>query len=181
MLQKTKDWIESTIKYLNTEYSKLQIGRANPSLLEDLMVEVYGVTWPLKNSASVSVMWPQTINIKPWDKSIVHNIEKAISESGLWFSPQNMWDSLIIKIPPLTQERRTEVVKIAKKLAEDAKISVRNARSESYKDVKKAEKDKEITEDDEKKFLDELQKLVDEANKKIDDFLKNKSIDIMKV
>jgi ribosome recycling factor len=88
---------------------------------------------------------------------------------------------LIIKIPPLTQERRTEVVKIAKKLAEDAKISVRNARSESYKDVKKAEKDKEITEDDEKKFLDELQKLVDEANKKIDDFLKNKSIDIMKV
>lgn len=181
MLQKAKDGIEKAIKHLDIEYGKLQLGRANPALLEDVMVEVYGTPGPLKNSASVSVMDPQTLSIKPWDKSIIHTIEKAISDSWMGLNPQNMWESIIIKIPSLTEERRKEISKIAKKLAEDAKIGVRNARADSHKDIKKALEEKEISEDEEKNLQTELQKIVDEANKKVEEHYKSKEADIMKV
>jgi ribosome recycling factor len=181
MLQKAKDGIDKATKHLDIEYWKLQLGRANPALLEDIVVEVYGTPGPLKNSASVSVMDPQTLNIKPWDKSVIHTIEKAISDSGMWLNPQNMWESIIIKVPTLTEERRREISKIAKKLAEEAKIWIRNARAESHKDIKKALDEKEISEDEEKNLQTELQKIVDEANKKIDEHYKNKDADIMKV
>jgi len=181
MLQKAKDWIEKTIRHLDSEYGKLQLGRANPSLLEDIMVEVYGVKWPLKNSANVSVMDAQTLSIKAWDKSVMHNIEKAIADAGIGLTPQNTGESILIKIPPLTEERRRDIAKIAKKLLEDAKIGVRNARADSHKDIKKALEEKEISEDEEKNLQSELQKLVDEANKKVDEHFKNKEADIMKV
>lgn len=181
MLQKAEDWIASAIKHLDIEYSKLQLGRANPALVEDITIEVYGSVWPIKNSASVSVMDSQTLNIKPWDKSVLHTIEKAISDSGIGLNPQNLGESIIIKIPPLTEERRKEIAKLAKKLAEDAKIWVRNARWESLKHIKKAEDDKEISEDESKDFQADLQKIIDEANKKIDEHYKNKEADIMKV
>ena len=181
MLEKAKSWIEKSIKHLDIEYAKIQLGRANPKLVEDIMVEVYGSMGPLKNSASVAVMDSQTLSIKPWDKSLLHTIEKAIWEAWIGLNPQNMWESLIIKIPPLTEERRKEMSKIAKRLCEDAKVWVRNARSESHKEIKKALDEKEITEDDEKDLEKELQKLVDEANTKIDTHYKNKEADIMKV
>lgn len=181
MLQKAKDGIEKTIKHLDIEYSKLQLWRANPALLEDIIVEVYGTPGPLKNSASVTVMDSQTLNIKPWDRSIIHNIEKSISEAWLGLNPQNMWESLIIKIPPLTEERRKEIAKIAKRLAEEAKIGIRNARAESHKDIKTALDEKEISEDEGKNLQTELQKIVDEANKKVEEHNKNKEADIMKV
>ena len=181
MLQKAKDGIDKATKHLDTEYWKLQLGRANPALLEDITVEVYGTPGPLKNSASVSVMDPQTLNIKPWDKSIIHTIEKAISDSGMGLNPQNMWESIIIKVPALNEERRVEITKIAKKLAEDANVAVRNAIADSHKDIKKALDEKEISEDEEKNLQTELQKIVDEANKKVDEHYKNKEVDIMKV
>lgn len=181
MLTKAKDWIDKAIRHLDLEYSKLQLWRANPAMVESILVEQYGSTQKLQNVASVSNMDSQTLSIKPWDKNIIHAIAKAITESGMWLNPQTMADSVMIKIPPLTEERRREVSKIAKNLAEEAKISVRNARQESLKDIKKAEDNKEISEDVRKQNENDLQKLIDDANKKIDEHYKQKDSDIMKI
>jgi len=136
---------------------------------------------PLKNTASVSLLDHQTLSIKPWDKSMIHAIAKAITESGMGLNPQTMADSIMIKIPTPTEERRKEISKIAKRLSEDAKIAVRNARAESHKDIKKAEDEKTISEDIAKDTEENLQKLIDEANKKVDEMYKHKDADIMKV
>jgi len=181
MLQKAKEWIDKAIKHLDLEYSKLQLGRANPKLIESVMVDQYGSLQPLQNMASVSNMDAQTLSIKPWDKTVMHAIAKAISDSGLGLNPQTMADSIMIKIPPMTEDRRRDISKIAKSLAEDAKISVRNARWESQKVIKKAEDDKEISEDQAKDSMNDLQKLIDDANKKVDEHYKAKDADIMKV
>lgn len=181
MLDKAKDWINSALKHLELEYSKLQLWRANPSMLDDVMVDQYWSLSPLKNVASISNMDSQTLSIKPWDKSIIHSIAKAITDSGLWLNPQTMADSIMIKVPPLTEERRKEVSKIAKRLAEDAKISVRNVRADIHKAIKKQEDDKEISEDQARDTENDLQKLIDEANKSIDTHYKAKDADIMKI
>lgn len=181
MLTKAKDWIEKAIKHLDLEYSKLQLGRANPAMVESILVEQYGSMQPLQNVASVSNLDAQTLTIKPWDKWVIHSIAKAITDSWMWLNPQTMADSVMIKIPPLTEERRREVAKIAKVLAEEAKVSVRNARQESLKVIKKAEDDKEISEDIRKQNENDLQKLIDEANKRVDEHFKKKEADIMKI
>ena len=181
MLTKAKEGIAKAIKHLDVEYSKLQLGRANPIMVESIMIEQYGSFQPLQNMAAVSNMDAQTLSIKPWDKTSLHAIAKAITDSAMWLNPQSMADSIIIKIPALTEERRKEVSKIAKTMAEDAKVWVRNARQDSIKTIKKAEDDKEISEDDRKDYENDLQKLIDEANKKIEDHYKSKDSDIMKV
>jgi len=181
MLEKVKEWIKKAETHLEYEFSKLQLGRANPSLVEDIMVDSYGSLQPLKNSASVSVMDPQTLNIKPWDKSMLQAIAKWISDSWMGLNPQSMADSIIIKVPSLTEERRKEVANIAKKLTEEAKVWIRNARADSHKLIKKAEDDKEISEDEAKDLSSELQKIVDFWNKKVDELFKIKEGDIMKV
>ena len=181
MLQKAKDWILKAEIHLENEFSKLQLGRANPALVEDIMIENYWSMQPIKNTATVSLMDPQTLSIKPWDKTILQLIAKAISDSGIGLNPQTMADSIMIKIPSLTEERRIEVVKIAKKLTEEAKVSIRNSRAESHKLIKNAEDNKNISEDEEKDLNEELQKLVDSWNKKIDELYHIKEKDIMKV
>lgn len=181
MLTKAKEWIQKALKHLDIEYSKLQLGRANPVMVEWVMVEQYGSFQSIQNMASVSNLDSQTLIIKPWDRTVIHAIAKAISDSGLWLNPQTMADSIIIKVPQLTEERRKEVSKIAKTYAEDAKVWVRNARSESLKLIKRAEDDKEISEDKRKDLENDLQKLIDEANKKIEEHYKQKSADIMKI
>lgn len=181
MLTKAKEGIEKALKHLDVEYSKLQLGRANPVMVEGIKVEQYGSMQPIQNMAAVSNMDSQTLLIKPWDKTVIHAIAKAISDAGLWLNPQTMADSIIIKVPPLTEDRRREVSKIAKTYAEDAKVWVRNARSESLKAIKKAEDNKEISEDVRKDLENDLQKLVDDANKKIEEHYKHKDVEIMKV
>ena len=181
MLTKAKEWIEKAVKHLDVEYSKLQLGRANPAMVEWILIEQYGSMQPIQNLATVSNLDAQTLTIKPWDKNVIHPIAKAITESGLWLNPQTMADSIMIKMPLLTEERRKEVSKIAKNLAEDAKISVRNARQESLKIIKKAEDDKEISEDIKKQTEIDLQKLIDDANKKIEEHFKHKETEIMKI
>lgn len=181
MLTKASQGAEKALDHLSTEYSKLQLGRANPNLVEDILVEQYGSLQPLQNMASVSNMDSQTLIIKPWDTTVLHAIAKAITESGMGLNPQSMADSILIKVPALTEERRKEVAKHAKKLSEDAKISVRNARGESLKDIKRAEDEKEISEDQKKDFEGDLQKIIDDANKKVEEYYKNKEVDIMKI
>lgn len=181
MLDKAKQGIEKAQKHLEFEFWKLQLGRANPAQVEDILVESYGSLQPLKNTASVGLLDSQTLTIKPWDKSVIHAIAKAITESGMGLNPQTMADSVMIKIPALTEERRKEIAKIAKKLADEAKVWVRNARADSHKMIKKALDDKEISEDEAKNLESDLQKLIDDANKHIDETLKHKEADIMKV
>ncbi len=181
MLDRSKTGIEKALAHLDAEFGKLQLGRANPALIEDIQVDQYGSMQPIKNVASVSILDPQTLNIKPWDKTAIMPISKAISDSGLGLNPQDMGESIIIKVPPMTEERRRDIAKIAKTLLEDAKIAIRNARSDSHKDIKRAEDDKEISEDQAKDYNDDLQKLIDDANKQADEAYKAKETDIMTV
>ncbi|MCP4524072.1 MAG: ribosome recycling factor [Candidatus Gracilibacteria bacterium] len=181
MLENAKQGIDKSVNHLDSEYAKLQLGRANPALVEDVLIESYGSLQPLKNSATVGLLDSQTLSIKPWDKTMLHAIAKAITESGLGLNPQSMADSIMIKIPALTEERRKEISKIAKKMSEDAKVSVRNVRAETMKAIKKSEDDNEISEDEQKDLEADLQKMIDTANKMIDEHFKNKEADIMKV
>jgi len=127
------------------------------------------------------VLDSQTLSIQPWDRSQLHAIAKAITESGMGLNPQTMADCVMIKIPPLTEERRKDLAKIAKRLSEDAKVSVRTARQDSLKEIKTAKDNKEITEDDVKNYDIKMQKLMDDANKKIEEMTKKKEEDVMKV
>ena len=181
MLKKAKEGVEKSIKHLDHEYAKLQLWRANPMMVESIMIPQYGSMQPLQNMATVSNLDSQTLSIKPWDKDVIHAIAKAITDSAMWLNPQTMADSVMIKVPALTEERRIEVSKIAKTIAEEAKVWIRSARADSLKVIKKAEDEKEISEDERKSYENDLQKLIDEANKTIDSHYKNKDTDIMKL
>lgn len=181
MINELQQNIDKSVKHLELEYHKLQLWRANPALIEDIHVEVYGSMQPIKNSAAINIMDNQTLSVQPWDKSVLHPIAKAITESGLGFNPQVGGDSIIIRVPMMTEERRKEVAKYAKTLMEDAKVSVRSARQDTLKAIKKQETDKEISEDQRKDMEGDVQKIVDWANKKIEDLFKAKEQDIMKV
>ena len=181
MLDKAKEGLKKAIHHLDVEFSKIQMWVANPKLVEDIMVEQYGSLSPLKNVATVSCMDTQTLSIKPWDKSVINDIAKAITNSGKGLNPQNMADSIMIKIPQVTEERRREMTKIVKDLSETAKVTVRNVRGDVMKDIKSAENNKEISEDERKKLDTDLQKMIDEANKKMDELFKIKETDIMKI
>ena len=181
MLEKAKSWIEKVLKHLEIEFSKLQLGRANPSLVEDVKVEQYWSMQSLKNISNINVMDSQTLSIKPWDNTILNTIVKAISNSGMWLNLKTMANSILIKIPPLTEERRKEIVKIVKSLTEEAKIWIRNARSESHKLIVKAKDKKEISEDEVINLNNDLQEIVNDWNKKVDDLSKKKEEDIMKL
>jgi len=181
MLTKTKNGIQKALSHLEQEFSKLQAGRANPAMVEDIRVDAYGSLTPIKNTASISLMDSQTLSIQPWDRWQIHAIAKAITDANMGLNPQTMADSVMIKVPSVTEERRKDLCKIVKKLAEEAKISVRNARWETVKDIKRAKDAKEITEDDEKDYEKQLEKLVSDANTKIEELSKKKETDIMKV
>ena len=181
MLEKALNWIEKALKHLESEFSKLQAGRASPAMIEDIRIDVYWNLTPIKNAASVNIIDNQTLSIQPWDRGQLHSIAKAISDAWIGLNPQTMADSVMIKVPQVTEEKRKELWKIAKKFSEEAKVSVRNSRQESLKDIKVAKDAKEITEDDEKNYGNKLQKITDDANKKIDELTKKKEEDLMKV
>lgn len=172
---------DKTLAHLKTEFSKLQIGRATPALVEDLKIEAYGSLQPLKAVASISIPEPKTISIQPWDKSNIALIEKAIYTSQLGLAPTNNGASVIITLPPLTEERRLELVKVVGKLAEEARITIRNIRQIAHTAFKTMEDKKEISEDDRTRSEKELQAKVDEYNKKVDEVAKAKEADIMKI
>lgn len=181
MLQDAQASLDKALHHLEVEFGKLQMGRANPVLVEDIMVEQYGSMQPIKNSASINILDSQTLSIAPWDKALIHTIAKAITEAGTGLNPQTMADSVLIKVPPLTEERRREMCKVVKKFGEDAKISVRNVRADFHKQIKKQETDKEISEDMARDLENDLQKQIDAANKSIDEHTKKKEEDVMKV
>jgi ribosome recycling factor len=181
MLEQIPSLLAKTEEHLHSEFSKLQVGRANPAIVEDVFVNAYGARQPLRNLGNVGTIDAQTISIQPWDKSLLKEIEKGIQEANLGLNPINNGESLLIKVPSPTEERRRELAKVAKKLAEEAKIAVRNVRQDGLKKIHQAKSDKTLSEDAVKQKESELQKLIDVSIKKIDETAIQKEKDIMKV
>jgi ribosome recycling factor len=180
-LSKYRDRMDKSIAALKEEFGGLRTGRASASLLDQVMVEAYGSTAPLNNFAAVSVPEPRSISVNIWDKSVVGAVDKAIRSAGLGLNPVVEGTMLRIPIPPLTEERRKDLAKIAGKYAEQQKVAVRNIRRDANDDLKKAEKDGAIAEDERKRMETEVQKLTDDAVKRIDEALKTKEQEIMQV
>lgn len=181
IINKAKAEFDKAIVHLKDEFSRLQVGRANASLVENIPVDVYGSSQPIKAVANVSIPDAKTIQIQPWDKSTLGPIEKAIVGIGTGLNPINDGICVRINIPPLTEERRTDLTKHVKKLAEDARISVRTSRQDAHNSFKQLKADGQMTEDDLYSSDKDLQKNVDEANAKIDETAEAKEKDVMTV
>ncbi len=172
---------EKALAHLSDEFSRLQVGFASPALVEHLLVEAYGSTQPLKNLANISAPEPRSLQIQPWDRTILGAIEKAIQKSDLSLSPLNNGLVLILNIPQLTEERRRDLVKVVHKLAEEARIAIRNSRQTAHSKFKELAQAKEISEDEAKGAEKRLQEKVDESNEKIGEMSKAKEQAVMKV
>ena len=177
IMMETMERTDKTVSVLNSEYITIRAGRANPSSLDGIMVEYYGSMTPLKQLATISVPEARQLLIKPFDKSCLSAIEKAILASNLGYNPGNDGETIRIVIPELTEERRRELAKQVKAMAEDAKVTVRNLRRESLEDVEKLE----LPEDQEKGMEKDIQDMVNEYNKKIDAKLKDKEQELLTV
>ncbi len=173
--------MDGAVASLEREFGKLRTGRASTSLVDNLEVDYYGTPTPLNQIASISVPDPRTVSIQPWDKGAFGAVEKAIQNSDLGLNPVNDGKVIRINIPALTEERRKELVKIAKKYTEEAKIAIRNIRRDMNESFKKMQKDKDITEDEQHKAQDDVQKLTDEYVKLSDDTLGEKEKEILEI
>lgn len=172
--------LERVFVHLHDEFAKLQVGRANPAMVEGILVEAYGSRQALKNCASVSTLDAQTLSIQPWDRGLLRDIARGITDSGIGLNPQDNGESITIRVPAITEERRRELAKFAKKLAEDAKVSIRTIRQDALKKVKQ-QQDAGMGEDIAKREETEIQKHVDAAVKKVDETTAHKEAEIMKV
>lgn len=173
--------MEKTLESLKNDFGGLRAGRAHASLLDGITVDAYGSLSPISQIGSISVPDPRTISVSVWDKSLVKFVEKALRESELGLNPAVDGTLIRIPLPPLSEERRKELTKIAGKYTEQAKIALRNIRRDSLDEVKKLKKDSEISEDQEKKAETDIQKLTDDSVKKADEMLAEKEKDIMQV
>ncbi|NJC42248.1 ribosome recycling factor [Brevundimonas alba] len=180
-LKTYRDRMDKAVAALREEFSGLRTGRANAGLLEPVQVEAYGSMSPLHAVAAISVPEPRMISVSVWDKSMVTPVEKAIRAAGLGLNPIVDGQTLRIPVPPLTEERRKDLAKLAGKYAEQQKIAVRNVRRDANDDLKKAEKASDISQDEQKKMEAEVQKDTDAAIKRIDETLKAKEVEIMQV
>jgi len=181
VLSRYKDRMDKAVAALKEEFAGLRTGRASAGLLDQVMVEAYGSTVPINQVGAVSVPEPRALSVSVWDRGLVVSVEKAIRSAGLGLNPVVDGQNLRIPIPPLTEERRKDLAKLAGKYAEQQKIAVRNVRRDAIDDAKKAEKDGVISQDDLKRFEGEVQKITDEAVKRVDDTLKTKEQEIMQV
>lgn len=177
----TQERMEKTLESLRGDFGGLRAGRAHASLLDGILVEAYGNMSPISQVGTVSVPDARTLSISVWDKGLAKNVEKALRESDLGLNPMSDGQVIRIPIPPLSEERRKELVKIAGKYAEQAKIAVRNIRRDAMDEVKKMKKDSLISEDEEKKYNNDIQKWTDDTVKKIDEQYAAKEKDILQV
>lgn len=173
--------IEKTKSILKEELNTVRAGRANPTLLDKIVVDYYGIPTPLKNLSNISVPDPRSLLVTPFDPKSLVDIEHAINAANIGIVPNNDGKNIRMEIPQLTEERRKELTKTTKKMGEDAKIAVRNLRRDANDSLKKQQKAGEITEDDLKDELDDVQKKVDKAVKEIDDMIAAKDKEIMEV
>jgi ribosome recycling factor len=181
VLSRYRDRMDKAIAALKDEFASLRTGRASANLLDQVMVEAYGATSPISAVAAISVPEPRAISVSVWDRGVVAAVDKAIRSSGLGLNPVVEGQTLRIPIPPLTEERRRDLTKIAAKYAEQQKVAIRNIRRDANDDLKKAEKDSVINQDEQKRMETEVQKMTDEAVKRVDEALKIKEQEIMQV
>ncbi|MEA2097433.1 MAG: ribosome recycling factor [Candidatus Cloacimonadota bacterium] len=181
LIQNLTKKMESAFNSLLKKYSRIRTGRANTSTLDDIKIDYYGAPTPIKQLCNISIPEPRLIVIQPWDKSILEGIEKTLLSSNIGVTPDN--DGNVIRLPfqPLTEETRLDIVKQIKKMAEDAKIEIRNIRREGNETSKNMEKKSEISEDNMKDLQIDIQELTDKLVKKIADTAKSKEIEIMEV
>ena len=177
--QDTKDRMGKSITVLRNEFKRIRTGRASQALLDGIKVDYYGTMTLINQMASISVPESRLITIQPWDVSVIGNIEKAILKSDLGLTPANDGKIIRITIPPLTEERRKELVKIVSKTAEDYKVAIRNIRRDSNDLLKEMKKDGDISEDEAFKAQDQIQKITDEYIKLIDDVYQEKEKEIL--
>ena len=181
IVSSNEERINKSIEAMKREFASLRAGRATPSLLDKVMVDYYGTPTPVNQVAKVTVPEARMIVIQPWEKSVLHDIEKAIMKSDLGLSPNSDGTAIRLAIPQLTQERRQELVKTLNKKAEEAKVAIRNIRRDANDAIKKLEKAKEITEDESKKAQKSFQKTVDKYIKSVDELRGIKEKEIMEV
>lgn len=181
VLKDTEDRMLKALATLDKEFGRLRTGRASNTLLEGVRVDYYGTITPLDQIASISTPDSRTITIQPWDRKAFNDVEKAILKSDLGLTPVNDGKIIRISIPPLTEERRKDLVKVAKKYTEDAKVAVRNIRRDANEILKKKKNDKEISEDDLHKAQEEVQKLTDAYIAKSDTAFTKKDKEIMEI
>lgn len=177
VIDTAKESMDSAISHLEKELVKIRAGKASPAMLSSVMVDYYGSQTPLSQVSNINTPDARTISVQPWEKSMLQVIETAIMNANLGFNPMNNGDFVIINVPPLTEERRIQLVKQAKAEAEDAKVSVRSARQEANKEIKNLD----VSEDLEKNAIIDIQELTDSYVTKIDQILDLKEIEIMKV
>ena len=180
LFDETKGDMQRAIKALERDLSKIRTGRSSVALVEEITVEYYGSPTPLNQLASISVPDSRLITIQPWDPSALSAIEKAILKSNIGLTPSNDGKRICINIPPLTEERRKELVKLVKKIGEEAKVSIRNLRRKANDILKKMKKNKEISEDDFYQGQEKIQKITDEFIEKVEGILSKKEDEIMK-
>ena len=173
--------MNSTIQHFEKELNSLRTSRANPTMLDNILVDAYGSKTPLNQLGNISIPDPNTITIQIWDSSLVKQIENAITESNLGINPQTDGQMIRLPIPKLSEERRKELTKVASEYAENSKISIRNIRRDSIEFNKKEKKELNLSEDDLKKTINDIQKITDEKISQIEKILEQKKIDILKV
>jgi len=178
IIDTAKEAMDNAIQHLTKQFNNIRAGKASPAMLGSVMVDYYGSQTPLSQVANVNTPDGRTITVQPWEKTMLQEIEKAIMVANLGFNPMNNGETLIINVPPLTEERRRDLAKQAKAEAEDAKVGVRNARKDANNDIKKVD---DISEDLQKNAEADVQTLTDNSVKKIDELLTSKEKEIMTV
>ena len=181
-LKKTTDQkMDKTIQAFKADLAKVRTGRAHTGLLDHIHVDYYGTSMPLPQVANVTLADPRTIGVQPWEKKMIPVVEKAIRDSDLGLNPATSGDMIRVPMPPLTEERRKELIKVVHKEAEAAKVAVRNVRRDANEQLKKLAKDKQCSEDEERRAHDELQKLTDRFVADVDRLLQAKETDLMAI
>lgn len=173
--------MEASLHHLNAELATVRTGRASLALFDSVRVNFYGTPTPLNQMASLSIPDSQTVTIQPWDISQLQEVEKALMASGLGLSPSNDGRLIRIKIPPLTEDRRKELVKVVKKMGEDCRIAIRNLRRETNDTLKRMEKEGELSEDMHRSEQNEVQKITDEKIAKVEEILRKKEAEVLEI
>jgi ribosome recycling factor len=181
IIERVKEKMSKSVDYFRDELKAIRTGRASLSLFENIKIDYYGTQTLLNQLATLHTPDPHTISIQPWDPSVIKDIEKAILSSNLGFNPSNDGKLIRIPVPPLTEERRKELTKAVKKMAEETKVAVRNERRTGLEEMKKVEKSGEISEDESKRGTEKLQAITDEFIQKIDKLVEKKIEEIMEI
>ncbi len=181
VLEEVDARMDRTLDAFRRDLSQLRTGRATPALIENLMVDYYGSATPLKQIASISAPDARAIMVQPWDKGALREIERSLQRSEMGFNPSNDGSTITVPIPPLTNERRQEMVKLLRKKAEDGKVSLRNVRRDGLETLRKMEKDKTLSQDQNRRAQEQLQKVIDDHAKQIDETTSAKEAEILQV